>query len=95
MKVGRHFEFGAGDGNRTRVASLEGWNSTIELHPQPRFHNIPPAAFVNSAAACRCALLRSQNLLRTPGKLVRKARIISPNLRADLMAKGPQQVAPG
>ena len=24
---------GAGDGNRTHVASLEGWNSTIELHP--------------------------------------------------------------
>ena len=27
-----HF-FGAGDGNRTRVTSLEGWCSTIELHP--------------------------------------------------------------
>lgn len=25
---------GAGDGNRTRTASLEGWNSTVELHPQ-------------------------------------------------------------
>ena len=24
--------FGAGSGNRTRIASLEGWNSTIELH---------------------------------------------------------------
>ncbi len=24
----------AGDGNRTRMASLEGWSSTIELHPQ-------------------------------------------------------------
>ena len=24
----------AGDGNRTRVASLEGWSSTIELHPR-------------------------------------------------------------
>ena len=24
---------GAGDGNRTHTASLEGWNSTIELHP--------------------------------------------------------------
>ena len=23
---------GAGDGNRTHVASLEGWSSTIELH---------------------------------------------------------------
>ena len=26
--------YGAGDGNRTRIASLEGWNSAIELHPQ-------------------------------------------------------------
>ena len=25
---------GAGDGNRTHVTSLEGWGSTIELHPQ-------------------------------------------------------------
>jgi hypothetical protein len=25
--------FGAGGGNRTLVASLEGWDSTIELHP--------------------------------------------------------------
>ena len=25
---------GAGDGNRTHVISLEGWSSTIELHPQ-------------------------------------------------------------
>ena len=24
--------FGAGSGNRTRIASLEGWNSAIELH---------------------------------------------------------------
>ena len=24
---------GAGDGNRTRTTSLEGWGSTIELHP--------------------------------------------------------------
>src|SRR5215510_964486 len=29
------FENGAGDGNRTHVASLEGWSSTIELHPPP------------------------------------------------------------
>ena len=26
-------ETGAGDGNRTLTASLEGWNSTVELHP--------------------------------------------------------------
>jgi hypothetical protein len=24
---------GAGEGNRTLTASLEGWNSTVELHP--------------------------------------------------------------
>ncbi|EEF80353.1 hypothetical protein MDMS009_966 [Methylophaga thiooxydans DMS010] len=27
-------QIGAGDGNRTHVISLEGWSSTIELHPQ-------------------------------------------------------------
>ena len=27
------FDFGAGDGNRTHATSLEGWGSTIELHP--------------------------------------------------------------
>ena len=30
--VHNHYE--AGDGNRTHVSSLEGWCSTIELHPQ-------------------------------------------------------------
>lgn len=29
-----HLSYGAGDGNRTRVISLEGWGSTIELRPQ-------------------------------------------------------------
>ena len=29
----RRFSGGAGDGNRTHVTSLEGWGSTIELHP--------------------------------------------------------------
>ena len=32
-------QFGAGDGNRTHAASLEGWNSTIELHPQKSLDN--------------------------------------------------------
>ena len=31
-KVGVLLTLGAGDGNRTRVTSLEGWCSTIELH---------------------------------------------------------------
>ena len=34
FKKTRKTEFGAGDGNRTHVTSLEGWNSTIELHPR-------------------------------------------------------------
>ncbi len=25
--------YGADDGNRTHITSLEGWDSTIELHP--------------------------------------------------------------
>ena len=29
-------KYKAGDGNRTHVSSLEGWCSTIELHPQSR-----------------------------------------------------------
>ena len=28
------FNCGAGDGNRTHTTSLEGWDSTIELHPR-------------------------------------------------------------
>ena len=28
---------GAGEGNRTLATSLEGWSSTIELHPQITF----------------------------------------------------------
>src|SRR5476649_2741881 len=37
-------EVGAGDGNRTHVASLEGWCSTIELHPPGTraLRNSPP-----------------------------------------------------
>jgi uroporphyrin-III C-methyltransferase / precorrin-2 dehydrogenase / sirohydrochlorin ferrochelatase len=34
---------GAGDGNRTRIASLEGWSSTIELHPLAPSFTGPPA----------------------------------------------------
>jgi hypothetical protein len=35
-------EFGAGEGNRTLVFSLEGCCSTIELHPQPRCLSAAP-----------------------------------------------------
>ena len=30
----------AGDGNRTHVSSLEGWCSTIELHPRDSYYYI-------------------------------------------------------
>ena len=39
-------ENGAGDGNRTHVASLEGWSSTIELHPH-KHHGIGSRPVVN------------------------------------------------
>ncbi len=32
LSYGRMHGFGAGDGNRTHMASLEGWSSTTELH---------------------------------------------------------------
>ena len=38
----------AGDGNRTHVSSLEGWCSTIELHP----HNAPYAKSLSSEEEC-------------------------------------------
>ena len=48
----RHIEcpkacFGAGDGNRTHATSLEGWGSTIELHPQNLSILTNVYAFVN------------------------------------------------
>ena len=35
-----HIICGAGDGNRTHATSLEGWDSTIELHPRVTTHII-------------------------------------------------------
>jgi hypothetical protein len=32
---------GAGDGNRTHATSLEGWGSTIELHPHVYTRLVP------------------------------------------------------
>src|SRR5699024_5186646 len=42
---------GAGDGNRTRTTSLEGWGSTIELHP----HADPDPLPGTSIYCCRSA----------------------------------------
>ena len=33
FKQKNQLKIGAGEGNRTLVTSLEGWGSTIELHP--------------------------------------------------------------
>ena len=38
LSVRLRLKSGAGDGNRTHATSLEGWCSTIELHPH-FFHN--------------------------------------------------------
>jgi hypothetical protein len=43
-------ESGAGDGNRTHVASLEGWSSTIELHPHRELHCNSAVLVVNPLA---------------------------------------------
>ena len=47
--------FGAGEGNRTPTTSLEGWGSTIELHP-PVAHVFQPCstgALASSSTANR------------------------------------------
>ena len=38
---------GAGDGNRTRVSTLEGWRSTIELHRRRPNQNCTGAAIAD------------------------------------------------
>ena len=37
-RLGVPFRVGAGDRDRTGMASLEGWGSAIELHPRGREH---------------------------------------------------------
>ena len=46
---------GAGDGNRTHAASLEGWNSTIELHPHlSHFAAVSTTLVYNSTSKKNC-----------------------------------------
>ena len=46
---------GAGDGNRTHAASLEGWNSTIELHPHvSHFNAVSTTLVYNSTNKQNC-----------------------------------------
>ena len=48
---------GAGDGNRTHAASLEGWNSTIELHPHPsHFTAVSTTLVYNSIIKKNCQI---------------------------------------
>ncbi len=54
--LGQAAKIGAGDGNRTHVTSLEGWSSTIELHP--RIIRLVGAAGFEPATPCsqgRCS----------------------------------------
>ena len=49
--------FGAGDGNRTHAASLEGWNSTIELHPHSSHFTVASTTLVyNSIIPSNCQI---------------------------------------
>ena len=49
---------GAGDGNRTHAASLEGWNSTIELHPHSsHFGAVSTTLVYNSTYKRNCQTL--------------------------------------
>ena len=49
---------GAGDGNRTHAASLEGWNSTIELHPHMADYGVVSTTLVyNSTIKTNCQIL--------------------------------------
>ena len=50
---------GAGDGNRTHTTSLEGWDSTIELHPQ--FGTSAILTYVK-----RKVNIKSENFIFTP-----------------------------
>ena len=63
-----HNKNGAGDGNRTHVTSLEGWRSTIELHPhaaiwsEQQDSNLRPPG-PKPGALPNCAMPRQQKVL--------------------------------
>src|SRR5689334_6623905 len=57
---------GAGDGNRTRVASLEGWSSTIELHPPISHPLTTSGAVVGGGGRIRTYVGRSQQVYSLP-----------------------------
>ncbi len=59
------FEAGAGDGNRTHVASLEGWSSTIELHPHAGLDTNQTPRVVNGNGIAADALSFGEAHFRT------------------------------
>ena len=73
----RRGRFEAGGGNRTRIISLEGWSSTIELHPrvtvEPPPHADSTAADGLLAAASRVAAPCSGRA-PTPGRRISTRR---------------------
>ncbi len=68
----------AGDGNRTHVSSLEGWCSTIELHPRVIFELIGVTGF-EPATPCsqsRCSSQAEPHPVLQLNSLSRNAKII-------------------
>src|SRR5688572_23149932 len=62
----RAADFGAGDGNRTRIASLEGWSSTIELHPPIRHPRATTVQSIGGGGRIRTYVGRSQQVYSLP-----------------------------
>jgi hypothetical protein len=56
---------GAGEGNRTLITSLEGWSSTIELHPHSSsgFSSLGSAAWGRGFSLLDCRPLVGQGLI--------------------------------
>src|SRR5580693_7671473 len=87
---------GADDGNRTRMTSLEGWGSTIELHPrgllaQPGRHpcSVPARAGFPHARP-RPPKAKPQGLSRTVPRFTPTVR-----LRATVATPSPLDDTPG
>jgi hypothetical protein len=80
--------YGAGDGNRTHATSLEGWSSTIELHPrnsgrEDRIRTCDP--LVPNQMRYQAALLPVNGVpgeTRTPNLLIRSQTLYPIELRA-------------
>ena len=89
------FSYGAGDGNRTRITSLEGWGSAIELHllkwsglqDSNLWPSGPKPDALPSWAKSRYFLLNyngTPERIRTPNPLIRSQVFYPIELRAHL-----------